>query len=213
MPTVITEEWEQLALERSKDFPTEGFVPGRGSLTPRFMMIGEAPGETELEPQMPFTGRAGKELTKFLDHIDVKREEIYITSVFRSRPFTVKQRMDKNSGEIFNRKYNRTPTKKEVLAHAPLLDYEIETIDPPVLLLLGNTALQRVVDKKATVSEFHGRLYEGPIMKLPSPEATHYEKSEKQYRIFTTYHPASIFYNRSLEETIYSDYEALKKYI
>ena len=47
------------------------------------MLVGEAPGETEIHNGIPFSGRAGKHLMEFLERIHVAREEVYITSAVR----------------------------------------------------------------------------------------------------------------------------------
>ncbi|MEG0268153.1 MAG: uracil-DNA glycosylase [Carnobacterium sp.] len=213
METILTQQLMELAKERNREFPVEGFLWGAGPTRPRFMLVGEAPGEVESLNGIPFTGRAGKELMKFFDFLEVTREEVFITSTFRSRPFLEKEKMDKKTGEIMIRKYNRAPTKKEIIAHAPLLDFEIATIDPPIILTMGNIGLQRLIGNKAKIMNVHGQLYEGPILELASKEATEFTWSKENYRIFPTFHPASIFYNRKLLELIYEDLVLFKKYI
>ena len=213
MKTVIPENLQKLAIERAESFPVEGFLCGQGSLTPRFMIVGEAPGETEVSSEMPFTGRAGKELNKFLSKIGVTREDIYISSVFRSRPWKDKEVFSKRLNKIITKRYNRPPTKQELLAHAPVIDYEIKTLNPPMILTMGNTALHRLLGKTENISTAHGKLYRGPIRFLPHLDSQEYEWTENDYLIYPTYHPASVFYNRKLEETIYEDLEEFKKLI
>lgn len=213
MNTVVTEELKQLPLKRAEHFPVEGFLYGSGSLNPKFMIVGEAPGETELINELPFSGRAGKELDKFLESIEVTREEIYITSVFRSRPWKEKTKYFKSTGKMETKKYNRTPTKKELIAHAPIIDYEIKTLDPPFILTMGNIALNRLIGGNEKITSAHGKLYRGPIQYLPDLDATEYSWTEKEYVIYPTFHPASVFYNRKLQETIYSDLEEFRKLI
>lgn len=111
------------------------------------------------------------------------------------------------------RKYNRPPTKKELLAHAPLIDDEIAKIEPPFILTMGNIALHRLIGDTETISSAHGKLYRGPIQFLPDSKATQYRWTEKEYIIYPTFHPASVFYPRKLEETIYNDLEDFKRLI
>lgn len=73
--------------EQSAPYQLEGFLSGQGPENPKFMLLGEAPGETEIHNGIPFSGRAGKQLMDFLERIQVKREEVYITSAVRSRPY------------------------------------------------------------------------------------------------------------------------------
>ncbi|SEK37282.1 uracil-DNA glycosylase family protein [Carnobacterium iners] len=141
METILSKSLIELVKKRSKDFPVEGFVLGVGPVKPCFLLLGEAPGEVESLNGIPFTGRAGKELMTFFDFLNVTREDVFITSTFRSRPFMEKEKTDKKTDEKIIRKYNRPPTKKEIIAHAPLLDSEIKTTDPPIILTMGNIGL------------------------------------------------------------------------
>ena len=213
METILTQKLIELAKERNKDFPVEGFLTGAGPIHPRFMMIGEAPGEVESLNGIPFTGRAGKELMKFFEFLEVTREEVFINIAFRRRPFREKEILDKKTGEHMMRKYNRTPTKKEIMAHAPLLDFEIKRVNPPIILTIGNIGLQRIIGGQSKITQVHGQLYEGPILELTSKAATVFSWTEKHYRVFPTFHPASIFYNRKLLELIYQDLALFKEYI
>ena len=100
----IPESIAQLGKNRIEGSPVEGFVYGEGPKNPELMLIGEAPGEFELVDGIPFIGRAGKELMKSLATIGLSREDVYITSAVRSRPYrwgTKKRaRRDNNGTEI-----------------------------------------------------------------------------------------------------------------
>ncbi|QWU44391.1 MULTISPECIES: uracil-DNA glycosylase [Bacillus] len=198
--------------ERSATYQLEGFLSGQGPGNPKFMLVGEAPGETEIHNGIPFSGRAGKHLMEFLGRIHVTREEVYITSAVRSRPYKWREKKERN-GEKIQKKYNRTPNQGEILAHAPLLDYELEKIDPLVIVTLGNIALQRLVGKNNKITDVHGELLKQPVQQLKDSCGTEFVWTEKEYSIFPTFHPASIFYNRSLLELIYEDLEKLKRFI
>ncbi|PGM94723.1 uracil-DNA glycosylase [Bacillus cereus] len=198
--------------ERSATYQLEGFLSGKGPRNPKLMLVGEAPGETEIHNGIPFSGRAGKQLMVFLERIHVTREEVYITSAVRSRPYKWREKKERNR-EIIQKKYNRTPNQGEILAHAPLLDYELELIQPPVIVTLGNIALQRLVGKNNKITDVHGELLKQPVQQLKDSSGTEFVWTEKEYNIFPTFHPASIFYNRSLLELIYEDLEKLKRYV
>ncbi|AGE77339.1 Uracil-DNA glycosylase superfamily [Bacillus thuringiensis serovar kurstaki str. HD73] len=141
--------------ERSAPYQLEGFLSGQGPENPKFMLLGEAPGETEIHNGIPFSGRAGKQLMDFLERIDVTREEVYITSAVRSRPYKWREKKERN-GEIIQKKYNRTPNQGEIVAHAPLLDYELEKIHPKLIVTLGNIGLQRLTGKKKQSQMYTG---------------------------------------------------------
>lgn len=189
----LADELVELGIERIKDFPVEGFVRGMGPESPALMLVGEAPGENELETGIPFTGRAGKELMASLESVGLDREDVYITSAVRSRPYKWGKKKERD-GRMTERKYNRAPKKKEIIAHAPLLDAEIRDIHPPIIVTLGNIGLQRLIGPEAKVTQLHGVLMETPILQWD--EDSHcFVKTEETYHVFPTFHPASVFYN------------------
>ena len=204
----ISEELAALGKQRIEGYPVEGFVWGSGPENPALMLVGEAPGENELETGIPFTGRAGKELMASLQSVGLSREDVYITSAVRSRPYkwgTKKQR----NGEIIERKYNRAPTKKEIIAHAPILDAEIRDVRPPLIVTLGNIGLQRLIGPQAKVTELHGVLMETPLLQWNEEEGGFQETAEV-YHVFPTFHPASVFYNPSVRALKDDDWRRLK---
>lgn len=197
-----------LVAERSKDFQLEGFVAGQGPLQPKLMLVGEAPGRNEIVNHIPFSGTAGKELIQAMASIGLTRDNTYITSAVRSRPYKIVERVNKRMQEIEIVYPNRTPNKKEVLAHAPILDYELAAVQPKIIATLGNIGLQRLLGPKWQISERHGEVYRGPVLEL-STEQNNYRISEKEYTIVPLFHPAAIFYNRSLSEKILADWLTL----
>lgn len=199
-----------LVAERSKDFQLEGFVAGQGPLQPKLMLVGEAPGRNEIVNHIPFSGAAGKELIQAMASIGLTRDNTYITSAVRSRPYKIVERVNKRTQEIEIVYPNRTPNKKEVLAHAPILDYELAAVQPKIIATLGNIGLQRLLGPKWQISERHGEVYRGPVLEL-SAEQNNYRISEKEYTIVPLFHPAAIFYNRSLSEKILADWLTLGK--
>ncbi|MFK2826254.1 uracil-DNA glycosylase [Bacillus sp. B190/17] len=206
-------EWlAELGKKRIASYPVEGFVYGMGPEKPKLMLVGEAPGETEIHNGIPFSGRAGVELMKFLERAGVSREEVYITSTVRSRPYKWGEKRTKDD-EAVKRKYNRAPSAREILAHAPLLDYEIEQVDAPVIVTLGNIGLKRLCGPEMKVTEAHGRFLKRPVRRLQNLESSEYEWTEKEYVVFPTFHPASIFYNRQLLQLIHEDMDKLRIYL
>ena len=90
------------------------------------------------------------------------------------------------------KKYNRTPNQGEIVAHAPLLDYELEKINPKLIVTLGNIGLQRLTGK-IKITDVHGQLLKQPIQKLKDMQSAEFIWSENEYHVFPTFHPASIF--------------------
>ncbi len=160
---------------------------------PPVMLIGEAPGEQESLQGRPFVGKAGKNLDGFLQVLELNREDIYITNVVKIRPTKVSDK---------GRVSNRPPNKEELALFTPYLMEEILLVQPRMIVTLGNVALKALCGSKAVIGDMHG--------KSASITVAH-EKQAEVFTLFPLYHPASIIYNRSLQEVYDSDLQALKK--
>ena len=140
---------------------------------PVLMMIGEAPGETEVVKRRPFVGKAGKNLDEFLALAGLERSEIFVTNTVKIRPTALGP-----TGRI----KNRAPDKEELALFVPWLLREIEVVRPRALVTLGNVPLRALTDDKNTVGSVHGQWLE----------------SRAGVPLFSLYHPASIIYRRAL---------------
>jgi uracil-DNA glycosylase family 4 len=117
-------------------------VPGEGSYDARLFFVGEAPGAREDESGRPFVGRSGELLTQLIETIGLTRDDVFITSVLKSRPPN-----------------NRTPTSSEIELCRPYVERQIELINPQVIVLLGGVAIASMVGPWS-VSESHGKFFE-----------------------------------------------------
>lgn len=208
----IPESLAKLGMERMGDRPVEGFVYGEGPRHPKMMLVGEAPGEFELVDGIPFIGRAGKELMKSLDSIGLRREDVYITSAVRSRPYRWGEKRERD-GRMTKRKYNRPPTKKEILAHAPILDYEIDILQPTLIVTLGNVGLQRLIGPNAKVTQLHGQVLTKQVQYIKDLRDESYHWTDQSYTIIPTFHPASVFYRPSHRPSIEADWQKIGQYL
>lgn len=193
---------------KTKDRQLTGFTPGQGPLYPELMLVGEAPGRHEEKVNIPFSGASGQELMKFVESIGYSRSTVYITSVVRQRPYSIKKVKDKKTGKVIEKRPNRTPTKKEVLAFAPLFDWELAKVKPQIIVPLGNTALQRLLGNKANIGNLHGQLLHERIQQA-NKSHDDYELTAEKYWIVPMYHPAAVLYARRLELTITADWQQL----
>lgn len=206
----IPEELAKLAQKRMEGNNVEGFVYGSGPEKPKLMLVGEAPGETEVETGIPFCGRAGQKLMDFLEGLGLTREDVYITSAVRSRPYVWKEKTNRK-GMLEKRKYNRPPTAKEIVAHAPVLDYELKHVEAPIIVTLGNIGLQRLLGKKVKITDVHGQFLKQSVQCLNDDD--HFGWTNKEYLLFPTFHPASVFYNPKLREDVAHDQLILKNWL
>ena len=122
----------QLARYRTKA------VPGEGSENAELMFIGEAPGWHEDQQGRPFVGPAGQFLEHLLTSINLRRGQVYITNVIKSRP-----------------PGNRDPLPGEILACRPWLERQIELIHPRMIVTLGRYAMAMFFPGKS-ISKVHG---------------------------------------------------------
>jgi DNA polymerase len=188
----------------------EGLVPGDGSLTPRFILVGEAPGETEVTAEKPFTGRAGHELDQSLAALGVTRQEIYITSALHSRPYRVVTKVSKRTQQTYEKKDNRPPNQRELKQQAFLLDYELAHLPCDLIMTIGNIGLQRLLGTTKKVGQLHGQLLSGPVRCWSEADQA-YHWTTKQFRVFPTFHPAAVFYNRKLAVDLAADLQQFKR--
>ena len=107
------------------------------------MIIGEGPGAQEDAQGRPFVGRAGKLLEQMLDSIGLDRKTVFIANVVKCRP-----------------PKNRAPRPEEAAACLPYLREQIELIDPDIILLVGATALNHVLDKSLRITKTRGKWFE-----------------------------------------------------
>lgn len=111
-----------------------------GNRKARLMFVGEAPGADEDAQARPFVGRAGQLLTKIIEAIGLKREEVLIGNVNRCRP-----------------PRNRPPTPEEASMCKPFLLREIAAVQPEVIVVLGNTAMRNLLDIKQGITRIRGQ--------------------------------------------------------
>ena len=126
-----------LHLERTHVVHTEG------NRKARLMFVGEAPGADEDAQARPFVGRAGQLLTKIIEAIGLKREEVLIGNVNRCRP-----------------PGNRAPMPDEAATCKPFLEREIAVAQPEVIVVLGNTALKNLLDSREGITRARGRFHD-----------------------------------------------------
>lgn len=200
-PTSLVKQVQQ----RMQGHHLTGFVPGMGPKHPQVMLIGEAPGREEARTNVPFVGSSGKELMKMIALAGLTRDDVYITSVVRSRPFSIKHVQDRH-GQVVEKHPNRTPTKREVLAYGELFDWELAQVQPEVLVPLGNTSLQRLLGPKKTIGHLHGHAQHTHIQ-IALPHQAGFQMDDQLHWVYPMYHPAAYLYSRKLEPQVRKDWQ------
>ncbi|HZD16860.1 MAG TPA: uracil-DNA glycosylase [Actinomycetota bacterium] len=117
-------------------------VYGVGNPDADLMFIGEGPGYHEDRQGEPFVGAAGQLLNRMLAEIELRREDVRITNVVLCRP-----------------PGNRDPYPDEIEACTPWLTEQIETVDPVVIVTLGNFATRTILNRQVSISRVRGQRF------------------------------------------------------
>ena len=118
-------------------------VFGTGSPDAELMFVGEAPGEQEDLTGVPFVGRAGQLLDKYLYAVDIPREKVYIANILKCRP-----------------PQNRDPKPEEEDACIGYLREQVKLIRPKVIVCLGRISAMRLIKEDFKISKEHGTWFE-----------------------------------------------------
>lgn len=158
-------------------------VPGEGNASAEIMFIGEAPGFHENEQKRPFVGQAGKLLRKTLVENGWREDEVYITNIVKFRP-----------------PENRDPTVEEVEYFRPLLDKQITTIDPKIIVTLGRFSMYKFLGATASISRIHGQ-----------PRTINWQG--KKVTIFPMFHPAAALRAGEVMNLFLEDFKKLRNFV
>ncbi len=115
-------------------------VFGSGNAGADLMFVGEAPGADEDEQGLPFVGRAGQLLTKIIEAIEMRREDVYICNILKCRP-----------------PGNRNPESDEITACEPFLLRQIASVKPKVICALGTFGAQALLRTREPISRLRGQ--------------------------------------------------------
>ena len=118
-------------------------VFGSGSPKAELMFVGEAPGQDEDLQGLPFVGRAGQLLTKIIEAIELRRDDVYIANILKCRPPN-----------------NRPPEPDEIAACGGFVERQIEQIRPLVIVALGKFAAQTLLNMETPISRMRGRFFD-----------------------------------------------------
>jgi len=155
-------------------------VFGEGTRNAEVMFVGEQPGDQEDLAGKPFVGPAGRLLDEALVDAGIDRKTVYVTNVVKHFKWQARGK----------RRIHQKPNWSEIAACRPWLDAELAVVEPRVLVCLGATAAQALLDRQFRVTRERGRPVESDL-------AAH---------VIATVHPSSIL--RSDPETREQEYAA-----
>jgi uracil-DNA glycosylase len=154
-------------------------VPGEGAADARLVVVGEGPGRVEDETGRPFVGPAGELLNKILGAIELPRERVFICNVVKCRP-----------------PENRLPQFDEIAACVPYLFRQIEIVKPKVILAMGGTAAQTVLNTKQSLGALRNHVHR--FRGIP---------------VIVTYHPAALLRNPNWKKPTWDDVRIARRLI
>jgi uracil-DNA glycosylase len=156
-------------------------VFGEGARKPRILFVGEQPGDQEDLQGHPFVGPAGKLLDTALAKVGIDRSTTYVTNVVKHFKWEPRGK----------RRIHKKPNAAEIAACRPWLETEIALLRPQVVVCLGATAAQTLLDRKFRVTQSRGELLESAlaphvmatvhpssILRAPDDESRHREMTE-----------------------------------
>ena len=146
-------------------------VFGDGSPSAQLVFVGEGPGADEDAQGLPFVGRAGKLLTQMIEAMGLQRRDVYICNVVKCRP-----------------PGNRQPEGDEVEACSPFLFRQLDSLKPKVIVCLGATAFQTLLQSNRSISHFRGQWLDF-----------------RGYKMLPTYHPAYLLRNPAAKADVWKD--------
>lgn len=151
-------------------------VPGEGNEDANIVFVGEAPGRNEAKTGRPFIGRSGKLLRQLIVQVGLEENQVFITSPVKYLPDYI------------------TPTPKDIIHGKIHLDKQLEIIDPKIIVLLGSTAIQALLQKKLPVLKHHGEVV---------------KDNDRTY--FLTIHPSAAIRFQKFRKIINEDFIKLKE--
>ncbi len=156
-------------------------VFGVGDVAARILFVGEAPGHDEDVRGIPFVGRAGQLLTDMIEKgMGLKRDDVYICNVLKCRPPN-----------------NRNPAMDEVAACKGYLMKQIEVIRPQVIIALGASAAQTLLNSPDSIGRLRSRWHDF----YPSGSSTIGEPIP----LMATYHPSYLLRDPGEKKKAWAD--------
>lgn len=178
-PSESVDDINQELLEKGKAlFPNEFFIFGTGKTDADVVIVGESPGAPDADSEKPFMGPVGQLLEKILAAIGLKREELYLTNVVKFI----------SSGDEL------TP---EILKFfTPFLHREMLSINPKVIISLGNTPTKALLNTKKAISQIRGEFYDYNGIKL-----------------IPTFNPAYLLRDPSKKREVWEDMKKVRDFL
>ncbi len=147
------------------------FVFGEGNPDADLLFIGEGPGFDEDRTGRPFVGKAGQLLDRIIEAMGYRRDKVFIANIVKCRPPN-----------------NRKPLPDEVAACSPILEKQIEYVNPKVIVALGATPFSWLKGANMSITRHRGQFF-----------------NWRDYMVMPTFHPAYILRNPVAKRDVWED--------
>jgi len=117
-------------------------VFGSGNKNPDWLLIGEAPGQSEDQQGLPFVGNAGQLLTEMLRACGLSRDEVFITNILKCRPPN-----------------NRDPKPDEIANCHDYLERQLALLQPKIIVAVGRIAAQALLNTHDPIGKLRGKVH------------------------------------------------------
>ncbi|MFH1747396.1 MAG: uracil-DNA glycosylase [Planctomycetota bacterium] len=164
-------------------------VFGDGSPRPDLVFIGEGPGAEEDRQGIPFVGRAGELLSKMINAMGLKREQVYICNIVKCRP-----------------PGNRTPTEDEMQTCVPYLWRQLAILRPKAIVALGRPAAQTLLSTKTTIGRLRGEFHDFPPL-------AHAHLGLPPAKLMPTFHPAYLLRSPGEKGKAWEDLKQVMRFL
>lgn len=174
------EEWCRLCLTCSRCSlrkGANGVVFGEGNPRAHILFVGEGPGGEEDKLGRPFVGAAGQLLDRILAAAALAREDVYIANVVKCRP-----------------PGNRQPKQDEIATCLPLLQRQINLIDPAIIVCMGAVASRTLIRSDFSITRERG----------------HWHELEERM-LMPTFHPAALLRDPRKKKAVWEDMQQVIK--
>ncbi len=172
------------------------------------MIIGDSPSLIDSNYGVPFSGDVGIILNALLNKVGIKREECYITNVFKTRITSQKYGKEIDDPESIFAKNKREVTSEHVMMNSMMvkasiagalecLQKEIEEVRPSVIIALGNVAMWSLTGEYG-ITDWRGSL-EASIL-------------GPKIKVIPTVHPREMLYHKEWIDICISDFKRASRH-
>ncbi len=165
-------------------------VPPEGPLDAKIVIVGEAPGKTEVAEGRPFVGVSGQHLDRMLHTAKILRRECYITNVVKERP------AGNDISKFITFSKGNVETTPEYDEYEDQLYNELSKLNPNIIIPLGQIALYAIT-RRSDIIDVRGYIFDG--VTIPNVKA------------IPTRHPAAALYESILTTLIISDLQRAER--